>query len=59
MGLNKSFGTKLSSGEWGGRLEGLKVANTLPPDFHETRIMSNGDVFNRVTGALMGNLGNY
>jgi RHS repeat-associated protein len=57
--LNKTFGTKMSGGEWGGRFEDLKSANSLPPDFHETRIMSNGDVFNRVTGGFMGNLGNH
>lgn len=46
-GLNRTFGAKLSRGEWRGRLEDLKSANSLAPDFHETRIMSNDDVFNR------------
>jgi len=36
--------------------QGLKEFKNLPPNFHQTKIMSNGDVVNSQTGQVIDNL---
>ncbi len=51
IGLSKQQGKKA--------IEGLKKDIVAPPSFHETKILSNGDVINSNIGNYLGNLFDY
>jgi len=51
LGLSKQQGKQA--------IEGLKKDIGAPPNFHETKILSNGDVINSNTGDYLGNLFDY
>ncbi|MBK7582065.1 MAG: hypothetical protein IPI67_17895 [Myxococcales bacterium] len=51
LGLDRGTGKRA--------MEGLKRDNALPPSFHETKILSNGDIVNSHTGKRIGNIFEY
>ncbi len=58
-GLNESLGVSHHRRDWGRALELMKSDNGLPSSFHQGKILSDGNVLNSVTEALIGNLLDY
>jgi len=54
--LNQEHGMNLHRRDWGRGLESIKEANGLDPDFHQTKIRSNGEVYRTDTGGYLGDL---
>jgi hypothetical protein len=54
--LNKLNQTTYNRREFGRALEAIKTNNSLPPNYHQIKILDNGDVLDNQTGEWLGNL---